>query len=173
MLLQELHARESMPLLCKLSIDPQYTLCTILRVDNPSDTFTDIGTDPPTPYFSVLAIPQNIVQILTILRLSTRQPFRYLYRHWDRSTDSSLFSTSYSTKHRSNTYNTKTVNKIQLVWSIFIIALVKLRIFLRIFVLLSCNFHISNHPLRASVLHICILTITIFLDIILLCDGNI
>ena len=51
-----------------------------------------LGPIHPTPYCLVLAIPQKIVQKLTIL--------------------------------------TKTVNKIQLVWSIFIIALVKLGIFL-------------------------------------------
>ena len=32
------------------------------RVNIPSHIYTEIGTNPPTPYFSVLAIPQKIVQ---------------------------------------------------------------------------------------------------------------
>ena len=80
------------------------------------------------------------------------------------SSHSLLFSTtSDSTKHRSKTYNTKnTVNKIRLVWSIFIISLVK-RMFRWIFVSISCNFYISNHPLRASAFHVSLLAIWTFI----------
>ena len=95
---------------------------------------------------------------------SARRTPSYTYTDIKTDTPHSLvFSTSNSTKHRPKTYNTKTVNKIRLVCSILIIAPVKLRIFMWIFVLLSCNFQISNHPLRASALHACILTIWSFI----------
>ena len=44
-----------------------YTLCTILSVDTPLDNYT--GTDLPSPYFLVPAIPQNIVQKQDLARL--------------------------------------------------------------------------------------------------------
>ena len=71
----------------------------------------------------------------------------------------SVCSTSDFTKHSSKTYNTKTVHQIRFVCSIFISPLVKLRIFMWIFILIS-RFYISNHPLIEYTFHVCILILT-------------